>query len=68
MEIAIALIAFGILVTLLAPTLLSREVIIALIIIGIISAVRPEWLSTEQTLALISFGILFSLLLPKLLS
>jgi hypothetical protein len=67
MEIVIALIGLGILVTLIAPTLLSREIILALIAIAILTVVMPNLLTREQTLALISFGILFSLVIPNLL-
>lgn len=67
MDIAIALIAFCILATLVAPGILSREVIIALLGFGILYLVMPNLLTTEQALALIVFGVLFVLIIPDLL-
>jgi hypothetical protein len=67
MEIIIALIAFGILANLVMPALLSREIVIGLVLIAILTAVMPNLLTREQTLAVISFGILFFLVVPQLL-
>ncbi len=67
MEIVVALIAFGVIATLVMPQLLSKEVLIALIALGIISVARPGLLSREQVFALLAFGILFTLVIPPLL-
>jgi hypothetical protein len=67
METAIALIALGIITILVMPNLLSKEVIIGLIALGILSVVRPDLFSRDFTLALVAFGILFSLVIPGLM-
>jgi hypothetical protein len=67
MEIAVALIAFSVIASLVMPNLLSKEILIALVAVGIISVVRPGLLSREQIFALIAFGILFTLVIPPLL-
>ncbi|HEY9740301.1 MAG TPA: hypothetical protein V6C90_07410 [Coleofasciculaceae cyanobacterium] len=67
METAIALIAFGIITILVMPNLLSKEVIIGLIAIGILAIVLPNQFPREQVFALIAFGILFSLIIPSLM-
>ena len=67
METAVVLIAFGIITSLVMPDLLSKEILIALIAIGIISVVNPNLFSREQVFALIAFGILFTLVIPPLL-
>ncbi|MEW6496175.1 MAG: hypothetical protein AB1589_27195 [Cyanobacteriota bacterium] len=67
METAIALIAFFIITTLVMPNLLSKEIILGLIILGILAVAMPNFLSREQVIALIAFGILFSLIIPQLL-
>lgn len=67
METAIALIAFFIISTLVMPNLLSKEIIILLIILGIVAFVRPDALRREEVFALVAFGILFSLIIPELM-
>lgn len=67
MDLAVALIAFGILATLIAPNLLTREILLALIVIGALSVWMPNLVSTQQGLALIAFSILFFLVIPPLL-
>lgn len=67
METAIALIAFFIISTLVMPNLLSKEIMILLIILGIVAFVRPDALRREEILALVAFGILFSLIIPELI-
>ena len=67
METAIALIAFFIISTLVMPNLLSKEIMILLIILGIVAFVRPDALRREEILALVAFGILFSLIILELI-
>ncbi|HEY9668867.1 MAG TPA: hypothetical protein V6C91_18805 [Coleofasciculaceae cyanobacterium] len=67
METAIALIAFFIITILVMPNLLTREVIIGLILLGVLATVRPDFLTREQVIALVAFGILFSLVIPELM-
>lgn len=67
METAIALIAFGIITILVMPNLLTKEITLALIAIGILAVVKPDLFSREQAFALIAFGILFSLVIPSLM-
>jgi hypothetical protein len=67
METAIALIAFFIISTLVMPNLLSKEIMILLIILGIVAFVRPDALRREEIFALVAFGILFSLIIPELI-
>ncbi len=67
MEIAIALIAFCLIATLIMPGLLSRELTIALLGFGVLYLLMPNLLSTEQALAVIVFGILFVLVIPDLM-
>jgi hypothetical protein len=67
METAIALIAFFIITTLVMPNLLSKEIILGLIILGVLAVAMPNFLSREQVIALIAFGILFSLIIPQLM-
>jgi hypothetical protein len=67
METAIALIALGIITILVMPNLLSKEVLIGLIALGILSVAMPQLFSRDLTLALVAFGILFSLVIPALL-
>jgi hypothetical protein len=67
METVIALIAFAVITTLVMPNLLSKEVIIALIALGILSIAMPQYFSRDITLALVSFGILFTLVIPALM-
>ncbi|MEQ8998026.1 MAG: hypothetical protein RID53_16160 [Coleofasciculus sp. B1-GNL1-01] len=66
MEVAIAIIAFCIIATLVAPGLLSRNLTIALLGFAVLYLVRPNLLTTEQALAIIVFGILFMLVIPDL--
>lgn len=67
METAIALIALAIIATLVMPNLLSKEIIFALVALGILSVVMPNLFSREQVFALLAFGILFSLVIPALM-
>jgi len=67
METAIALIAFFIITTLVMPNLLSKEIIILLIILGVVAVARPALLNREQVIAFVAFGILFSLIIPELM-
>jgi len=67
METAIALIVFGIIASLVMPNLLSKEILIGLVILGVLAIVMPRQFSREQVFAIISFGILFSLVIPPLL-
>lgn len=67
MEIAIALIAFCIIATLVMPGLLSRNLTFGLLGFAIFYMVRPNLLTTEQALAIIVFGILFMLVIPDLM-
>ncbi len=64
METAIALIAFFIITSLVMPNLLSKEIVILLIILGVVAFVRPNALKREDIFALVAFGILFSLIIP----
>lgn len=67
METAIALIAFFIISTLVMPNLLTREIMLGLIILGVLALVMPNLMSREQVIAVIAFGILFSLIIPQLM-
>lgn len=67
METAIALIALGIITILVMPNLLSKEVIIGLIALGVLSIAMPNLFSRDLTLALVAFGILFTLVIPALM-
>jgi len=67
METVIALIALGIITILVMPNLLSKEVIIGLIAIGILAVAFPNLLTREQAFAIIVFGILFTMIIPSLL-
>jgi hypothetical protein len=67
METVIALIALGIITILVMPNLLSKEVIIGLIAIGIFSVAFPNLLTREQAFAIVVFGILFTLIIPSLM-
>lgn len=67
METAIALIAFFIITTLVMPNLLSKEIILGLIVLGVLAVAMPNFLSREQVIALIAFGILFSMIIPQLM-
>ncbi|AFZ16178.1 hypothetical protein H6F96_11715 [Microcoleus sp. FACHB-53] len=67
METAIALIAFFIITTLVMPNLLSKEIILGLVVLGIIAIAQPTLLNREQVIALVAFGILFSLIIPELM-
>jgi hypothetical protein len=67
METAIALIAFFIITTLVMPNLLSKEIILGLVVLGIITIAQPTLLNREQVIALVAFGILFSLIIPELM-
>lgn len=66
METAVALIAFFIITILVMPNLLTREVLILLIILGILSIVQPGRIPREYVIALVAFGVLFSLIVPEL--
>jgi hypothetical protein len=68
METAIALIAFFIITILVAPNLLTREVMIGLIALGVLALAQPGLLdrNREVIIAIIAFGILFTLIIPKL--
>lgn len=67
METAIALLAFFIISTLVMPSLLSKEIILGLVILGILAVAMPNLFSREQVIALLVFGILFSLIVPELM-
>lgn len=67
METAIALIAFFIISTLVMPNLLSKEITLGLVVLGIIAIAQPTLLNREQVIALVAFGILFSLIIPELM-
>jgi hypothetical protein len=49
------------------PNLLSKEIMMGLIVLGVLAIVLPNQFSREQVFALIAFGILFSLVIPPLL-
>lgn len=66
METIVALIAFAVIATLVMPNLLSKEIIVALVALGVLAYVNPRLFSREQVFALLAFGILFSLVIPKL--
>jgi len=66
MEVAIAIIAFCIIATLVMPGLLSRNLTIGLLAFAALYLVRPNLLTTEQAIAVIVFGILFMLVIPDL--
>ena len=66
METIVALIAFAVITTLVAPNLLSKEILIGLLILGILAYANPRIFTREQVFALLAFGILFSLVIPKL--
>lgn len=66
METIVALIAFAVIATLVMPDLLSKEIIIALVALGILAYANPRIFTREQVFALLAFGILFSLVIPKL--
>jgi len=66
MEVAIAIIAFCIIATLVAPGLLSRNLTIGLLGFAVFYLVSPNLLTLEQALAIIVFGILFMLVIPDL--
>ena len=67
MEIAVAIIAFCLIASLVMPGLLSREITIALLAFGILYLLMPNLLTTEQALAIIVFGVLFILVIPDLM-
>jgi hypothetical protein len=67
METVIALIALGIITILVMPNLLSKEVIIGLIAIGVLAAAFPQLVTREQAFAIVVFGILFTLIIPPLM-
>ena len=67
METVIALIAFAVITTLVMPNLLSKEVALGLIVLGILSVLYPQAFTREQVFALLAFGILFSLVIPSLM-
>ncbi|HAX85981.1 MAG TPA: hypothetical protein DD379_09865 [Cyanobacteria bacterium UBA11162] len=69
MEIAIALITFCVIASLVMPGLLPKELTFVLIVFGMAYLLIPDLqraLTTEKALALIVFGILFSLVIPDL--
>ena len=67
MEIAVAIVAFCLIATLVMPGLLSRELTFALLGFGILYLLMPNLLTTEQALAIIVFGVLFILVIPDLM-
>lgn len=67
METAVALIAFALIGALVAPNIISKEIIFALLAIGVLAIVRPELFTREQAFAVVAFIILFSLVIPALL-
>lgn len=67
MEAVIAFIVFGLIATLVMPNLLTKEVTLALIILGALAILMPRTFSRELTLALFAFGMLFTLVIPPLL-
>ena len=67
METAIALLAFFIISTLIMPNLLSKEIIVGLVILGVLAVAMPNLFSREQVIALVVFGILFSMIVPELM-
>lgn len=67
MEAAIAFIIFGLIATLVMPNLLTKEITIALIVLGTLAILMPRTFSRELTLALFAFGMLFTLVIPPLL-
>ncbi len=67
MEAVIAFIIFGLIATLVMPNLITREVTLALIILGTLAILMPRTFSRELTLALFAFGMLFTLVIPPLL-
>ena len=67
MEIAIAIIAFCLIATLVKPDILPQGLTIALLGFGIFYLWNPISLTTEQALAIIVFGVLFALIIPDLL-
>jgi hypothetical protein len=67
MEAAIAFIIFGLIATLVMPNLLTKEITIALIVLGTLAILMPRTFSRELTLALFAFGMLFTLVIPPLM-
>lgn len=67
METVVALIAFAVITTLVMPNLLSKEVTLGLVVLGILAVLYPQAFTREQVFALLAFGILFSLVIPSLM-
>jgi len=67
MTTAIILVFFALIANLVMPNILSKEILIALIVLGILAVALPNQFSREQVFALLAFGILFSLVIPPLM-